>query len=82
MGKALERVVPCFLTIDSVMRKSDKHFDSNRLRYKALLIARNSGTVMYTSRVCETREQAETLGRRYLMKNSDRLSVESVTIHR
>jgi hypothetical protein len=83
MGEALapsSRVISCFLTIDIVGRKGDTRHE--RSRYKALLIARGSGTVMYTSRVCDTREQAGELAKRYLTKNVDRLSVESATIHR
>ena len=37
--------------------------------YRTELVARGTGTVMYTSKVCETREQADALCDKWLSRN-------------
>ena len=52
-----------FLNVEFVMPRATFPVPS---RYKAQWIARGTGTVFYTSKTVDTREQATALARRYL----------------
>jgi hypothetical protein len=66
----------CFMVVRSVYRAEDADKDSRDwapARVKVELVARGCGTRMYTSKVCDTREEAVALCNAYVARRADRL---------
>jgi hypothetical protein len=69
----IKRRVEVFLAVSPVFRKGHTTRNPLPVRYAATWVTRRTTTDLYTSKACDTREEAEKLAHRWLARENKRM---------